>query len=339
MTRRQWATILVLVFSVSAVFCILGMLITRDIYQDFQVLLALLRAEMTPVPTVVYVPPPPPTDTPPPIHPSTSTAGEAIALVQGFKYNPNQSKTVSTLISTLLQASEQMGNDLRIDGWWAEDQGNDQWIVTFGFWENSRPTAYRFWVDTVAGTVESYNERANTLLTFLRQEARTLANPSEPTSLLIPMDGIVQDPVTQWEYSLPSPPRWVKSILGPDEEIFNGEAGFLIIPLRLKNLSPEPQPLDLNYYSRFSLHDSEGRVAAHLGANGFARPTRLWCEAQGLPHFVMASRALTSGEVLETALAFALLPSSHGPLTLDVTVNLEGTLHSFSFELGTPKEQ
>jgi hypothetical protein len=338
MTTKQWSVILALGSMVILIFCGLALLVVSDVYTMFEPLLALVRAELTPVPTVVYVPPAPPTATPPAARLSTTTADQAIALVQDYKYDPRQEQTIATLIATLLAASEQMGNDLSIKGWWAEDQGNDQWIVTFSFLENSSPTTYKFWADVVAGSVEGYNERANTLLTFLRQEVGALEGVTQPTPVVVPVGGAVRDSFTQWEYSVTAEPQWRPSIVGPDRELWN-DAGFLLIPLRLTNVGLEPQTVDGNYYARFSLHDPEGRLAAYLGGEGFTQPTRLYCEAQGLPHFVTAARPIAPGESLDTALALALLPGVVGPLTLDVTTYQGEMLTTFSFQLGTPPHQ
>ncbi len=335
MTRKQWSVILALGLTVILVFCALGLLVVSDVYTMFEPLLALVRAELTPVPTVVYVPPAPPTDTPPAWRPSTTTAHQAIALVQNYKYDPRQEQTIAALIATLLAASEQMGNELSVKGWWAEDQGNDQWIVTFNFLENSRPTAYKFWADAVAGSVEGYNEQANTLLTFLRQEASALEDAPQPTPVVVPVGGTVRDSFTQWEYSVTAEPQWKPSIVGPDKELWN-DGGFLIIPLRLMNAGSKPQTVDSHYYARFSLHDQEGRLAAYLGVEGFAQPTRLYCEAQGIPHFVVAARPLAPGENLDTVLVLALLPGVFGPLSLDVTTYQGEIPTTFSFQLGTP---
>ena len=209
--------------------------------------------------------------------------------------------------------------------------------MTFSFLENSSPTAYKFWADVVAGSVTGYNERANTLLTFLRQEASALEDAPQPTPVVVPVGGAVRDSFTQWEYSVPAEPQWRPSIVGPDKELWNDE-GFLIIPLRLKNVSPKPQTVDSNYYSRFSLHDQEGRLAAYLRAEGFAQPTRLYCEAQGFPHFVMATHTIAPGESLNTVLVLALLPNIVGPLTLDVTTYRGEIPTTFSFQLGTPHQ-
>ncbi len=338
MTAKQWGIILGLGLMVILIFCGLGLLIVSDIYTMFEPLLALVQAELTPVPTVVYLPPAPPTDTPPALRPSTTTADQAIALVQNYKYDPRQEQTIATLVATLLAASEQMGNELSIKGWWAEDQGNDQWIVIFSFLENSKPTAYKFWVDMVAGSVAGYNERANTLLTFLGQEANALEGAPRPTPVVVPVGGAVRDSFTRWEYSVTAEPQWEPSIVGPDKELWSDE-GFLIIPLRLTNVGPDPQTVDLNYYSRFSLHDREGRLAAYLGAEGFAQPTRLYCEAQGVPHFIMAARPIAPGESLNTVLVLALLPGLVDPLTLDVTTYQGEIPITFSFQLGTPRQR
>ncbi len=336
MTKRQWGVIIALGFAVIVIFCSLGMLIVSDVYKEFELLFALLRAELTPVPTVIYIPSPPPTDTPPASRPSISSAEEAIALVQNYRYDQAQGQTIASLISTLLAASERMGNELLVKGWWGEDQGNDQWIVTFSFWENSSPTVYKFWADIVAGTVEGYNERANALLTFLHQGPSPPGGAPGPTPIVVPIEGVVRDPASHWEYSVTARPQWAELIIGPDEEL-GSDDGFLIIPLRLANVGPEPQMVDSDYYPRFSLHDEEGRLAAHLGSDGFIRPTRLYCEAQGLPHFVMRRRSVASGESVDTALVFALLPTATGSLTLDVTTYRGNAPYTFSFELGLPQ--
>ncbi len=333
MTRSQWVILATLFLAVFIVFCVLATLVGRDLSAEISLLLAMARATLTPVPTLT--PTLFPTFTPALLRvgPSTSTADEAIALVRDFRYNPGQRETVGSLISTLLVAGQQMGHTVQVKGWHAADQGGNLWLVTFSFWENGKPNSYEFWADTTAGTVEGYNELGKTLLTFLRQDLGLPSGTPAPTSLTVSVGDTVRDDFTHWEYVVTEQPGLVRAIAGLGQEVTSG-TGYLIIPLRLTNIADTGQELGSGYYSRFSVRDESGRLATHLSWEGYGQPTRLYCEGEGLPHFAPNPRLVAPGERIDTALAFELLPTAQGPLTLDIVVYEGNTRHIFSINLG-----
>ena len=332
MTRQQWIILATLALAVFIVFCALATIVGRDLSADISLLLAMARATLTPAPTPT--PPLPPTFTPTPlrISPSTSTADEAIALVRDFRYDSTQQETVGSLISTLLVASQQMGNTVQVEGWHAADQGGNLWIVTFSFWENEKPSSYEFWADTTASTVKGYNDLGETLLTFLRQDLRPPSGAPTPVSVTAFVGDTVRDDFTHWNYVVTEQPRRVQAIAGLGQEV-TSTVGYLIIPLRLTNTSNEIQEIGSDYYLRFSIRDKDGRLATHLSWEGYGQPTRLYCEAENLPYFAQNPQQVAPDERVDTALAFELLPTAEGQLTLDIVV-YEGNLpHAFSIHL------
>ena len=333
MTRQQWTILAILFLAVFIVFCVLATVVGRDLSADISLLLAIARATLTPASTPT--PPPLPTFTPTPltIGPSTSTADEAITLVRDFRYDSTQQETVGSLISTLLVASQQMGNTVQVEGWHAADQGGNLWIVTFSFWENEKPSSYEFWADTTANKVEGYNELGKTLLTFLRQDLRPPSATPTPASVTASVGDTVRDDFTHWDYLVTEQPTRVQAIAGLGQEI-TSTVGYLIIPLQLTNISDETQEIGSDYYRRFSIRDEEDRLATHLSWEGYVQPTRLYCEAENLPHFAQNSRQVAPGERVDTALAFELLPTAQGPLSLDIVVDEDNGPHTFSIHLG-----
>jgi len=332
-TRQQWLILAILFLAVFIVFCVLATIIGRDLSADISLLLAMARATLTPAPTPTPTLTPTLTPTPLTTGPSTSTADEAIALVRDFRYDPTQYETVESLISTILVASQQMGNTVQVEGWHAADQGGDLWIVTFSYWENEEPSSYEFWADTTISTVKGYNESGKTLLTFLRQDLRPPSGTPAPASVTASVGDTVRDYFTHWGYVVTEQPRLVQAIAGLGQEV-TSTIGYLIIPLRLTNISDETQEIESDYYYRFSVHDEDDHLATHLSWEGYVQPTRLYCEAESLPHFAQNPQQVAPGERVDTALAFELLPTAQGQLTLDIVV-YEGNLpHTFSINLG-----
>lgn len=311
-------------------------MVGRDLSADISLLLAMARATLTPAPTPTPFPTftPTPIPLPPKAGPSTSTADEAIALVRSFRYDPAQQETVDSLISTLLVASQQMGNTVKDESWHAADQGGNLWIVTFSYWENDKPISYEFWADTTASTVKGYNESGKTLLTFLRQDLRPPSGTPAPISATASVGGTVRDDFTHWEYVITEQPRVIQAIAGLGQEI-SSTVGYLIIPLQLTNTSDETQEVGSDYYYRFSVRDEDGRLATHLSWEGYVQPTRLYCEAENLPHFATSLRQMAPGEKIDTALAFELLPTAKGQLALDIGVYEGNSSHTFSINLGS----
>jgi hypothetical protein len=334
-TRQQWSILVVLSLAVVVVFCVLSTIIVRDLSADISLLLAIARATLTPAPTPTPTPTLPPTFTPTPLTtgPSTSTADEAITLVRDFQYDPAQRETVGSLISTLLVAGQQMGNTVQVEGWHAADQGGNLWIVTFSFWENKKPSSYEFWADATTSTVKGYNDLGKTLLTLLRQDLRPPSGTPTSASVTASVGDTVRDDFTHWDYVVTEQPRWVRAIVGLGQEV-TSDAGYLIIPLQLTNTSNETQEIGSGYYSRFSVRDEDGRLATHLSWEGYGQPTRLYCEAENLPYFAQNPHQMAPGERVDTALAFELLPTAKGQLTLDIVVYEGNSPHTFSINLG-----
>jgi len=331
-TRQQWSILAVLSLAVVVVFCVLSTIVVRDLSAEISLLLAMARATLTPAPTPTPTPVPTFTPTPLTTGPSTSTADEAIALVRDFPYDSTQQETVGSLISTLLVASQQMGNTVQVEGWYAADQGGDLWIVTFSFWENEKPSSYEFWADTTTNSVKGYNESGKTLLTFLRQDLRPPSGTSTPASVTASVGDTVRDDFSHWDYVVTEQPRRVQAIAGLGQEV-TSTVGYLIIPLQLTNISDETQEIGSSYYYRFSVRDEDDRLATHLSWEGYVQPTRLYCEAEDLPQFAQNPQQVAPGEGVDTALAFELLPTARGQLTLDIVVDEGNSPHTFSINL------
>ena len=263
--------------------------------------------------------------------------GEAVVItvpyLLSFVRGVDQQETVDSLISTLLVAGQQMGNTVQVEGWHAADQGGNLWIVTFSFWENEKPSSYEFWADATTSTVKGYNDLGKTLLTLLRQDLRPPSGTPTPASVTASVGDTVRDDFTHLDYVVTEQPRLVQAIAGLGQEVTSG-AGYLIIPLQLINTSNETQEIGSGYYYRFSVRDEDGRLATHLSWEGYGQPTRLYNEAENLPHFAQNPQQVAPGERLDTALAFELLPTAKGQLTLDIVVYEGNSPHTFSINLG-----
>ncbi|TEU17601.1 MAG: hypothetical protein E3J21_07920 [Anaerolineales bacterium] len=332
MTRQQWSILAVLSLAVVVVFCVLSTIVVRDLSAEISLLLAMARATLTPASTPTPTSVPTFTPTPLTTGPSTSTADEAIALVRDFRYDSTQQETVGSLISTLLVASQQMGNTVQVEGWHAADQGGNLWLVTFSFWENEKPSSYEFWADTTASTVKGYNDLGETLLTFLSQDLRPPSGTPTPVSVAASVGDTVRDDFSHWDYMVTEQPRLDQAIVGLGQEV-TSTVGYLIIPLRLTNISDETQEIESGYYYRFSVRDEDSRLATHLSWEGYGQPTRLYCEAENLPHFAQNPHQVAPGERVDTALAFELLPTAKGQLILDIVVYEGNSPHTFSINL------
>jgi len=331
-TRQQWIILAILFLAVFIVFCVLATTIIFNLSAEISLLLAMARATLTPAPTPTPTSVPTFTPTPLTTGPSTSTADEAIALVRDFRYDSTQQETVGSLISTLLVASQQMGNTVQVEGWHAADQGGNLWLVTFSFWENEKPSSYEFWADTTASTVKGYNDLGETLLTFLSQDLRPPSGTPTPVSVAASVGDTVRDDFSHWDYMVTEQPRLVQAIVGLGQEV-TSTVGYLIIPLRLTNISDETQEIESSYYYRFSVRDEDSRLATHLSWDGYGQPTRLYCQAENLPHFAQNPQQVAPGERVDTALAFELLPTAKGQLILDIVVYEGNSSHTFSINL------
>lgn len=330
MRRTQWIMVVVLTLAVIIVFCALATMIMDDLSEALSAYLAISNATRTPQPTATWTSIPTFTPTLARGRPSVSTAEEAIQLVRDFNYNSGQ--TVSDFISTLLAASQQMGHTVDLEGWQAEDQGDDVWIVTMAYMEDNSPVVYEFWADTVSGAVKGHNHRAKDLLDWLRQAAG-ITPEATPTEVVVPLQTPLRDDLSHWEYVVPTEPSLRPTISAPTKEL-EADVAFLVFPLQLVNIADGPQQVDSTYYTRFSLLDRDGRPAARLDWEGFGQPTRLWCEANDLPHFALGIESVAPGETTNTALAFNLLPEARAPFTLRITVQEGDVLHIFSIVLG-----
>jgi hypothetical protein len=226
-----------------------------------------------------------------------------------------------------------MGNTVQVEGWHAADQGGNLWIVTFSYWENEKPSSYEFWADTTTNSVKGYNESGKTLLTFLSQDLRPPSGTPMPVPVIASVGDTVRDHFTHWGYVVTEQPKQVQAIAGLGQEI-TSTVGYLIIPLQLTNISDETQEIDSGYYLRFSVRDEDGHLATHLSWEGYGQPTRLYCEAEDLPHFAQNPQRLAPGEGVDTALAFELLPTAKGQLILDIVVYEGNSPHTFSINLG-----
>ncbi len=320
----------ILILAVVIVFCSLATMIVDDLSAALSAYLAISNATRTPQPTPTWTPVPTFTPTLARGRPSVSTADEAIQVVQNFSYASGT--TVSESISKLLEASQQLGHTVEIEGWRAEDQGDDVWIVTLAYMEDNSPVVYEFWADTVSGTVKGHNERAKTLLSWMRQAAGIVPQAT-PTPVLVSLQTPLRDDVSHWQYLVPEGPRLLPAISAPVKEL-RAEVAFLVFPLQLVNIADGPQQVDSAYYTRFSLLDRDGQPAARLDWENFGQPTRLWCEANDLPHFALGIKSIAPGETINTALAFNLLPEAKAPFSLRITIQKGDTLHIFSIALG-----
>lgn len=332
MTHSQKAVTAALALIVIAVFCGMIYLVGQDIsagqlgpfVSNAQV------AGMTPVPpTVIMIWP---TETPTPDLRSSSTVEQAVAFVHNFKYDANQQSTVGEIIAAIQSASAKLGNQVTPEGWWAEDQQQDHWIVSYTYRENSTVKTYRFSVDLRRGNVRGYNESGDTILSYLKQEAYAVHVEPTATTVALSLGWAARDYYTNWEYSVPASPRIVKTLAGGGKSI-GSQTGFLVIPVMLRNLDPAPQQVGLSFYNRFGLRDSAGKRAGVGSEDSLLNPTAIFCRGQNLAEFTKGAAQVLPEEVIQTALAFRLLPDVRPPFTLEITVYHHNVPHRYDIRL------
>jgi hypothetical protein len=334
MTHSQKLTVLILGLVVIAIFGGLFYLLGRDLftYQIAPFVSNIRAARVTPgPPTVVLVWPTADRTPAPPVH-ATFTADQAILFAQNFKYAPDQEKSVAGLIATIEAASEQLGNEIKVEGWWAEDQRESVWVVAYNYWENTTPKTYKFLVDSDLQNVQGYNEAGLTLLTFLRQQAEGRKVEPTATTVAIPLGWAMRDYFTNWEYSAPERPQSVKSITYAGKQA-SSEGGFLAIPFRLRNIGGVTQTVGPEFYSRFTLRDRNGKAAGLPSETRLLRPTYLFCRSRGMTEFTEGNLGIEKNSTFDTALVFGLLQGSEPPYTLEITVYDGSVPHRYAIKL------
>jgi len=333
MSRSQRMTLVILVLAIILVCGGLSYFVGQDVltYQIAPLASNIQAARMTPPPpTVVLVWP---TITPTlAISQSVSSADQAIAFVQNFRYTPDQEKTLLSLISTVQAASEKLGHTIKVEGWWAEDRTQNRWVVAYSYWENSTPKTYKFAVNLDSHEIRGDNDDGTTALTFLQQEAHADRAEPTPTAVAIFTGWATRDYFTKWEYSVPNAPEALKTV-GSASQAIRSENGFQAIPLTLRNIDTVDQTIGSEYYIRFALKDSAGKTAGVVSQDGLFRPTRLYARSQGRPEFTAQPVTVSPGKTLNTALVFRLLPNTTPPYTLEITVYDKNQPHHYEIKL------
>lgn len=310
MTRKQITALLTLSMAVLALFGTFFVFVVRDIMsQDVAALSQGVQA----------APPPPPlVPSPTPTAPAYS-AEHAISFVKGYKLVDAQERNLAGLISTVEEASRQLGHEVKVEGWWAENQTGNEWIVGYGYQENDKHITYRFLVNLEIEEIQGYNEAAVMFLMFLRQQAAAGQPQPTPTIVRVTPGWGARDYYTNWQYSVTGPARVVKDIRYQGKQQHN-KSGFVVIPLKLENLAASGATLNPGFYARFSLRDAKGELSGVVSDSGLLQPTALYCASAGLPHFTRSSVHVGNNEGLDTALVFRLQSGTIPPYTLQVTV-------------------
>lgn len=322
MSRRQRTMLLVLGMAVLAVLGSFFALVANEAMTgDSSSLNEGVQAAMLPTSTAA------PTPTPVVYGPE-----QAIAFAKGFRFGAGQGRNLAGLIGTVETASQQLGHAVDADGWWAEDRQGNRWVVGYSFWENKTSRTYKFLIDLDAQDVQGYNEAGVTLLTFLRQQALARQVEPTPTVARAALGWGVRDFYTHWEYAVTEPARRVKTITQAGRKVSNPN-GFLVIPVRLHNLSGEAASLNPGYYARFGLLDRRGEMAGVVSEASLLQPTALYCAGQKLPHFTKKGLSVEKDGIVDTALVFALLPQAAEPATLEITVYDGSIAHRYYISL------
>lgn len=331
MSRLQRTVIILLLVAVMGVCGLLTLVIGHDLLSDELTPLAsgLLTAPSPALsPTLAWVPP---TAVPTVGRPDT-TAGQAIAFAQEFKYDPGQQKSLIDLINTLQAASQRLGNELSVVGWDAVRQGNNRWIVSYSYREGAAPKTYEFLVDLDIAYIKAQNEAGDTVLRYLQQDAD--ANGVRPTATpaVLFVGWAVRDYYSNWEYHVPELPQRlnVVSHLG---QTMQSEAGYLAVPLVLHNIGQTTKTLRPDFYTRFSLKDLSGQEADHNDLNHLRQHTRLYCRSRGLPEWTEKNMSVVRDATIRTALAFELLAEAKPPYVLEITVYELSLPHRYQIRL------
>ena len=331
MTKSQRVVISLLVVAVIGVCSGLTFFVGRDLLTDELVPLAssIRATPSVPIkPTVIWVWP---TITPTPVLIET-TAAQAIAFIQTFKYDQSQQKNLLDLINTLQSASQKLGNELSIDGWDATRQDHNRWVVTYNYREGATSKAYQFLVDLDTQYIKAQNEGGDTILRYLQQDAEAdNVNPTAtPVTLFV--GWATRDYFTNWDYHVPTLPQRVNALRHLTQTI-QSEAGFLVIPLTLHNIGQATKTLRSDYYTRFTLRDSSGREAGLSDLDHLRLPTRLYCRSLGLPEWTEKNVSVPVDANISTALVFELQPGAQPPYTLEITVHELNTPHRYQIKL------
>ena len=267
---------------------------------------------------------------------NTTTASEAITFAQDFRYDPGQGKKLLDLLNILQAANQKLGNDIAIEGWQAEKQEDDRWLVVYSYREDTIPKTYEFLVDLDIEYIKASNEGGDTVLTFLQQDAQ--ANEIRPTAtpVTIFIGWAARDYFTNWEYHVPTDTQRLETI-GHSGEKLSNENGFLVVPLVLHNIGKATKTLRSDYYARFVLKDSTGKAAGLTDRDHLKIPTRLFCHSQKLPEWTEKNIRVSQDDTITTALVFQLLPDTEPPYTLEITVYELNTPHRYNIELTAKK--
>ena len=331
MNRSQRAILILLVAAVIGVCGVLTLVVGHDLLADELRPLAssLLTAPSPPLsPTVVWVLP---TATPTVGRPDT-TAEQAIAFAQGFKYDPGQQKSLMGLINTLQAASQKLGHELTVGGWEATRQANNRWTVSYSFQEGAVPKSYEFLVDLDVAYIKAQNEAGDTVLRYLQQDADASGVRPTATPAVLFVGWAVRDYYTNWEYHVPELPQRlnVVSHLG---QTLQSEAGYVAIPLVLHNIGQTTKTLRADFYTRFSLKDLSGQEAGRNDLNHLRQYTRLYCRSRGLPEWTEKNVSVARDATISTALVFELLPNAKPPYMLEITVYEFSLPHRYQIRL------
>ena len=325
MSRSQRIIIAVLVIAILLVCCVLAYIVSSD----------LSGAEPARDEATIPAPPPLPTVipfTPTVTGPEPSTAADAISFVQNYRYDPTQGKSLEELIGTLQIASRSFGTDIGAQGWTAEREQDDRWIVTYGYRATGGLESYAFLVDLRTDYITARDEEGDTVLTFLEQDAQVkdIAVTATPVSIFV--GWAVRDHFTKWEYHVPGLPQRLATL--PNAEAATvGSDGLLMIPLVLHNIEKTTKTLRASYYTRFALRDSTGKAAALVDREDFRLPTQAYCRAQRLPEWTVKNVEVAPDATVTSALVFRLLPDTRPPYTLEITVYELDSPHRYDIQL------
>ena len=325
MSRSQRIIIAVLVIAILLVCCVLAYVVSSD----------LSGAEPALDEGTITAPPPLPTAipfTPTVTGPQPSTAADAISFVQNYRYDPAQGKSLEELIGTLQIASRRFGSDIGAQGWTAEREQDDRWIVTYGYRATGGVETYAFLVDLRTDYITARDEEGDTVLSFLEQDAQVKDLAVTATPVTIYVGWAVRDHFTKWEYHVPGPPQ-VLAILSGVQQALPDDNGFLIVPLVLHNIEKTTKTLRASYYTRFALRDITGKAAALADREDFRLPTQAYCRAQRLPEWTVKNVEVAPDATVTSALVFRLLPDTRPPYTLEITVYELDSPHRYDIEL------
>jgi len=334
MTRTQKIVLTTLVCATIGVCSGLAYFVWRDILTSELTSLAsgLQDTHITPVSQTAV--PVWPTTTPTLESDDVTTASEAITFAQRFRYDPGQGKNLLDLLNMLQAANQKLGNDITVEGWKADKKAQGRWLVIYQYREDTIPKTYEFLVDLDIEYIKANNEGGDTVLTFLQQDAQANVIIPTATPVTIFIGWAARDHFTNWEYHVPTDTQRLESI-GDLAEESRDENGFLVVPLVLHNISKATKTLRSDYYTRFALKDSTGKAAGLTDRDHLKVPTRLFCQAQGLPEWTEENVRVSQNSTISTALVFRLLPDTEPPYILEITIYELNTPHRYNIKLTT----